>query len=206
MKGDSRTPERGDGRERLLAAAVRHLETEGEASLRLADLAAEAQVAIGLIRHHFGGRDGLIAEAQRQRLTGAAREDLAGVRAALEATTDTASLLASLATLTRSVSDRSRTDVRRSRLAAMAAVHGRPDAADEFGAVLGALLDELATLVTLAQGRGLVRTDLDPRAIATFIQACALGLIIHDLDPRRDDDALTEVIAAALHGVLVHED
>ena len=71
--GDGRPSE---GRERLLAAAIRHLETHGEADLRVTDIAEEAGVAIGLIRHHFGSRDGLVAAAQQRRVEGATREDL----------------------------------------------------------------------------------------------------------------------------------
>ena len=196
-----------DGRERLLRAAIRHLEEQGEADLRVTDIAEEADVAIGLIRHHFGSRDGLVATAQVRRIEGATRMDMDASRAALGSADDLATLLERVEALTRALLERSRSDVRLSRLAAIAAAHGRPEAREAIGAVFGDLLDELAGIVREAQDRGLARTDLDPRAVATFIQAYSLGLIVHDLDPDpADDDRVAEVLAAAVRSVLARSD
>jgi len=187
------------GRERLLAAAVRHLETHGEADLRVTDIAAEAGVAIGLIRHHFGGRDGLVSAAQERRVEGATRVDILAARAAITEADDSAALLQRLRGLTQAIVDGSRAEVRLSRFAAIAAAHGRPATQESIGAALGDLLDELTVLLLEAQVRGLMRRDLDARAIGTFIQAYSLGLIVHDLDPKQTDPTkLIEVILAAL--------
>ena len=192
-----------EGRERLLAAAIRHLETHGEADLRVTDIAEEAGVAIGLIRHHFGSRDGLVAAAQQRRVEGATREDLEGARTVLSEVEDNDALMARLAELTRAVTDRSRADIRLSRFAAIATAHGRPEARESMGAALGDLLDDLAVLIMEAQLRGLVRQDLDARAVATFLQAYSLGLIVHDVDPKEPDaEKLTGVILTALGAIL----
>lgn len=195
--------ERPDGRERLLRAAVRHLETHGEAELRVTEIAEEADVAIGLIRHHFGSRDGLVAAAQIRRIEGATREDVASARAVLSTAGSTDDLLARIDGLTRAVIDRTRAEVRLSRFAAIATAHGRPEAREAIGGALGDLLDELAGLIREAQEKDLARSDLDPRAIATFIQSYSLGLIVHDLNAdRMDADALVAVIGTALRAVL----
>jgi AcrR family transcriptional regulator len=200
----STNPEgRPDGRERLLLAAVRHLETLGEADLRVTEIAEEAEVAIGLIRHHFGSRDGLVAAAQQRRVEGAAREDLAGIRTVLGSIQSTEDLLVQVEFLTRQVVDRSRAEVRLSRIAAIAAAHGRPDAQEAIGGALGDLLDDFAVLVREAQERGIVRRDLDARAIVTFIQAYSLGLIVHDLDPQAPEpDLLAKVIGDVVRALL----
>ena len=198
--------ERPDGRERLLRAAVRHLETHGEAELRVTEIADEADVAIGLIRHHFGSRDGLVAAAQIRRIEGATREDVAGIRTLLGEIASLDDLLGRLDALTRAVIQRARADVRLSRFAAIATAHGRPEAAESIGGALGDLLDELAGLIREAQTSGLVRADLDARAIATFIQAYSLGLIVHDLDPTRSDsEQLVTVIRTAVRALLAPE-
>ena len=195
--------ERPDGRERLLRAAVRHLATHGEAELRVTEIAEEADVAIGLIRHHFGSRDGLVAAAQIRRIEGATREDVASARAVLSTAGSTDDLLARIDGLTRAVIDRTRAEVRLSRFAAIATAHGRPEAREAIGGALGDLLDELAGLIREAQEKDLARSDLDPRAIATFIQSYSLGLIVHDLNAdRMDADALVAVIGTALRAVL----
>jgi len=198
--------ERPDGRERLLRAAVRHLETHGEAELRVTEIAEEADVAIGLIRHHFGSRDGLVAAAQIRRIEGATREDVASARAVISTAGSTDDLLARIDGLTRAVIDRTRAEVRLSRFAAIATAHGRPEAREAIGGALGDLLDELAGLIREAQEKDLARSDLDPRAIATFIQSYSLGLIVHDLNAdRMDADALVAVIGTALRAVLTSQ-
>ena len=195
--------ERPDGRERLLRAAVRHLETHGEAELRVTEIAEEADVAIGLIRHHFGSRDGLVAAAQIRRIEGATREDVASARAVISTAGSTDDLLARIDGLTRAVIDRTRAEVRLSRFAAIATAHGRPEAREAIGGALGDLLDELAGLIREAQEKDLARSDLEPRAIATFIQSYSLGLIVHDLNADRvEADALVAVIGTALRAVL----
>lgn len=194
--------DRPDGRERLLQATIRHLETHSEAELRVTAIAEEADVAIGLIRHHFGSRDGMVAAAQQRRLEGATREDITRARM-LVAASDSDGVWAGLELLTRTAVDRTRADIRLSRFASVATAHGRIEARDAIGGAFGELLDEMTAVIREAGERGLVRTSLDPRAIATFIQSYALGLLIHDLDPAGvDDEDLIEVIMTALRAIL----
>ena len=63
-------------RERILRAAVDIIATEGEAALRLADVAAAAGVALSLTTHYFRTRDHLVAEALAERFAGLVRDDL----------------------------------------------------------------------------------------------------------------------------------
>lgn len=194
--------DRPDGRERLLQATIRHLETHSAAELRVTAIAEEADVAIGLIRHHFGSRDGMVAAAQQRRLEGATREDITRARM-LVAAPDTDAVWAGLELLTRATVDRTRADVRLSRFASVATAHGRPEAREAIGGTFGELLDEMTAVIREALERRLVRTALEPRAIATFLQSYALGLLIHDLDPDGvDDEDLVAVIMTALRAIL----
>jgi hypothetical protein len=121
----------------------------------------------------------------------------------ISAAGSTDDLLARIDGLTRAVIDRTRAEVRLSRFAAIATAQGRPEAREAIGGALGDLLDELAGLIREAQEKDLARSDLDPRAIATFIQSYSLGLIVHDLNAdRMDADALVAVIGTALRAVL----
>ena len=61
----------------------------------------------------------------------------------------------------------------------------------------------MAAVIREAGERGIVDTGLDARAVATFIQSYALGLLVHDLDPDRvDDEALVVVIMTGLRAIL----
>ncbi len=51
--------EPGDGRERILLAAIRLFGERGFAGASVRDIAAEAGVSLGLIRHHFGSKQGV---------------------------------------------------------------------------------------------------------------------------------------------------
>ena len=195
-----------DGRERLLRAAVRHLEKHSEADLRIVEITQEADVAIGLIRHHFGDRDGLVAAAQARRIEGATRADVEGVRALLDDVRTEQDLLDGIDRLTAQVLEHRRRNVRLSRLAAIGAAHGRPEARERIGATLAELRASLQELIEQAQARGIVRDDLDASAMATFIQAYAFGLVVHDLDPDgADHAALTVVIRTAVAALLTEE-
>lgn len=198
---DDRSP---DGRQRLLQAALNHLATSSEAELRVTDIAAEADVAIGLIRHHFGSRDGLVTEAQRVRLEGAVKDDLAAAQSFVGLARTTEDMLAGIRSLTIELLNPGRGALRLSRVAVIGSAHGRPELRDEFATTVSELVDRLSAIIADAQRSGLIRLDLEPRAIATFIQAYALGMILHDLDPDAPEPlAMVAVIMTAVRSLLV---
>ncbi|MER6138466.1 TetR family transcriptional regulator [Streptomyces sparsogenes] len=63
--GQEARPGYGEGREALLAAAVRVVARGGLRKLTYRAVAAEAGVTHGLVAHHFGSRDALLEEALR---------------------------------------------------------------------------------------------------------------------------------------------
>jgi AcrR family transcriptional regulator len=191
-----------DGRQRLLQAALNHLRTRSEADLRVTDIAREADVAVGLIRHHFGSRDGLVTSAQQVRLEGAVRADLEAAKAILTTAKDTEDFFEGIGRLTSELLDESRRDIRLSRVAVIGTAHGRPEVRETYSGTISGLIDALTGVLMQAQLSGFIRTDLDPRAIATFIQAYALGMILHDLDREAaDTERLIEVITVVLRGL-----
>jgi hypothetical protein len=131
-------------------------------------------------------------------VVGDAASDLATIDAILSDVTSLAELREGLAGLTSVLVAGSREATRLSRIAALASAHGRPEAEAALGETIGELLDGLVALIARGQERGLIRTDVDARALATFINAYALGLVVADLDPHRADaGALRDVIGRA---------
>jgi AcrR family transcriptional regulator len=190
-------------RELLLRVAVEHLERRSAESLRVTDIAREAGVAVGLITFYFGGRDGLVSAAQQERIAGATRIDIEGARAALEGADDLDQLMAGIREVARSTVDRSRAGVRLSRFAAISTAHGRPEVREGIGGTLSTLIDAMAVLIADGQARGIVTSRRSPRALATFIQAYSLGLLVHDLDPAPcDDEELLDIAMDAVRTVL----
>ncbi len=193
---------RPDGRQRLIQAALDHLESSSDADLRVTDIARQADVAVGLIRHHFGSRDGLVTAAQQIRLEGAVKTDLEAAKAFIRSARDAEEFLEGLRGLTEALLDPSRRDVRLSRIAVIGTAHGRPEVREAYTVTIKELIDVLNVIVLQAQASGLIRRDLDARAIATFVQAYALGMILHDFDPEAvHPDRIVEVIVAAVRGL-----
>lgn len=179
-------------RERILRAAVEIVARDGEAALRLADVAAAAGVALSLTTHYFRTRDQLVAEALAARFTGLVRDDLAQVAAAVGAD-DAAGFWDGVRRLTAEVLDRGRAEQRLMRLATVGGAHGRPELAARFGEEMASLLDEFGIVLASAQTRGFIRDDVDARALGTFIHAYTLGMVAADLDVR--PSAIADVLA-----------
>lgn len=191
------------GRQRILEAAMAAIEAEGEAGLRILEIAAEAEVAQGLISHHFGSRDGLVVAAQRERFAGQIEKDRERLKRLIGAKPTRTQFIEGIAKLTRDVVGRARRDARLNRAAMLGAAHGRPEYREALGPIVAGLIDGLTHAVSHAQAAGYVQKDLDPRAVATFIQAYAFGIVLSDLDERRvPESALAEVIERALAGIL----
>jgi len=174
-----------DGRQRLLDAAVRCLEASCEADLRMSAIAEEAGVTIALITHHFGSRDGLIAAAQRVRVTGAARGDIDFMSGALANPGSADQWREQFQEMLASVLDDQRAPIRLGRLAALAAAHGRETLKDELSQEITRLCSAIADLIERAQWRGFVRDDVDSRAAAAVVQALLFGFVLADLDNER---------------------
>jgi AcrR family transcriptional regulator len=186
-------------RDAILEAAIAQLDAGGEAAVRLAAIAETADVAIGLISYHFGSRDGLIHAAQQVRYERRLSADIEYFQDLLGRVAVADDLLAGLGELTRgTVASREGAASRLDRVALLGSMHGRPDLVTDLGDLQGRLTDEFAALVERSQDKGLVRNDLDARAVAVFAQAYALGMVLADIDPRRpsDEDLLAVVLAA----------
>lgn len=193
-----------DARARILAAAVDIIDSGGEAALRMADVARTASVAIGLVGHYFGGRDGLVAAAQAERFRGTVLEDLARLQELMGDRPSRADVHTAMRMLTRELISRERSHHRLARIAALGAAHGRPDLREVLGQTAGEMLDIFTTIVSIGQAEGYVRRDLEARAIATLIQGYAIGLVLADIDPRAaSPEAMGDVVDAALSGLLV---
>ena len=196
--GADRRPEFGagpEGRRHLLAAAMEVVGEAGAAALRMTDVAERAGVSFALIAHHFGNREGLVAAAQAELFRGAIEEDVAATRAAIAGASDTDGLLDTLHDITEGLISEERAALRLRRIAALGTAHGPEASRTTLAHAATDSIDRLAAAIEEGQARGLVRDDLDARALATFSQAYALGLVLADLDVmEHDHDALLQVI------------
>lgn len=178
------------GRARLLAAAVDIVATQGAASLRVTDVVKRAGVSLGLIAHHFGGRHGLIAEAQVALFMGAVSEDLQAMETLLDISDDRTFLLEGFRRITLRLLDPDRISVRALRVSSLGSAHGTSELRERLRKAATGFLDRMERFVARLQVAGIIRRDRNSRAIATFVQAYGLGMVLADLDqqpPSREE-------------------
>jgi AcrR family transcriptional regulator len=182
-------------RQRILLSAVEIIDEQGEAALRLMDVARRAGITLSLITHYFGTRDALVAEAHTVRFKGLTDTDAERLVSVVGSATTKDELRAALSALTADVLDTARDSVRLARISAIGAAYGRPDLLAQLGGTMAELNDAVTSAVAVLQQAGLVRSDIEARAVATFISSYALGMVVVDLDARpADRAAIAEVI------------
>jgi AcrR family transcriptional regulator len=175
-------------RERIVEAAVRAIDSGGEAAVRISTVARDAGVTQGMISYYFGGREGLIQEAQLQRFSSTVTDDIKALERKARETTDVMELRDFLAATTTHVVKLERASARAIRLMAIGAALPRPDLLEVIAEAQSALVDEMEKVILIGQARDLVQKDLDPRALAAFILAYNTGLVVADIDKNRPSD------------------
>ena len=191
-------------RERALAVVVDMLEQGGEASVRIDDVRERSGVSIGAIYHHYGDRDGLIVAAQVRRFARYAEAETAALSDIVERAADLQHFRTAIRQLTWGTSSALRTAERWAQVAVVASTVGRDDLAAEVREIQTRLTDEFQAHVAQGQARGFFRADLDPRAIATFIEAYSLGRVLNDVDERPvSDEAWERVVGVVIDALLV---
>ncbi len=191
-------------RERVLAIAIEQLEAGGEALVRIDDIRDRSGVSIGSIYHHFGGRDGVIVAAQLRRFSDYAEAELAALADIVENARTLDEFRRSLRRMLRRFRPESLEVARWGRVGVLASLIGRDALREDVRAIQASLTDGFQAHVAQGQARGFFRSDLDPRAVAAFMEAYSLGAVLNDLDPRGvSARAWEQVIWAALEGLLV---
>lgn len=176
-------------RERVLEVALAQLEAGGEAAVRVDRISTESGVSIGSIYHHFHDRDGVIAAAQVRRFARSTEEGMTAFLDEVDGMLDRDGfrhfLLAGA-----TVDDESTRRAKRWQLVTvMASTVGRAELEREIIELQTRLNDRLAAMVSDHQASGVVRSDLDARAIVAMLWSWKLGPALNDLDAHGADEA-----------------
>lgn len=183
----------------VIDETIRVLEADGENAVRIANISAATGVSYGAIYHHFQDRDGLIRAAQFARLRSQPRlftTPLAGAFDAIEeGTGDVAGLVESIRNIARAIVDPERQEVRLVRISVLAAAQTRPELHEAVMDLERRIMVEVRDLVARAQGLGIVSRDLDPLAVATYLESVAFGVVLQEFFGEVPDaEALAEVV------------
>lgn len=201
MRGVETSTDSRGGRERILAAAMAVLEERGESALRFTEIAKQAHVALSVITHHFGTREGLLTELHALRYAGVTAHDHEELQNLAESATSRAEFAAGVAAITSAAFDPARAENRLARVVSIGATHGRPELLEKIRHEATLIIDRMTDMVATGQARGLVDPDVEPRALATFIQAYALGMIEMYLDER--PTSVDDIVGVVMRAVSV---
>lgn len=175
-------------RTRLVDLAVTALERGGEQAVKIRDVAGALGLSVGAVYHHFASREELIVAARLAQFEGAVLGDVAAVRAAVEQSNTVAALRERMHALNRAAHGADRAPFRRLRAEVVGVARHNRGLAEALSKVQAERTAELVEVATLARDKGLTRSDLDPLAVATFLQAVSLGLVLDDVNEDTPDD------------------
>lgn len=189
--------------ERLLELAVEVIDQQGEAGIRVQELADQVGVAITILYRFFGNRDGLIAAAQTVRVRRqldseldrfadevARAEDALGFRRSFE------DILARLLS--------PESAVERLRIInAIGSSQARQDLRHELGEIVDAAVERLATTLEIARARSWIDPDQHLPTVAAWVIGLVSARVYIELGPSgADGERWNQTTIAAVNSVL----
>jgi AcrR family transcriptional regulator len=173
--------------ERLLDAAMRSMDAEGEAGLRVDAVVADAGVTIPVLYHHFGNREGLVRAAHVARLRRDLDARIDAFAAGISQVTDRTSLVALFDSILQSVATLA--DDRFIRVSVLGATYGRPDLQQEVAELQRASWTRMAELLEGPRRKGWIRPDIDLVSFVAWLFGLFIGRILVDIQADSMDAA-----------------
>jgi AcrR family transcriptional regulator len=206
--------ERHPTEQKILDEAIRIIEANGEAGLRVHDIEVAVEVTPPSIYHFFGSREGLVSAAQAERLVRSFAEFNALSESILRGVSSRAELRDAFLNILTMIYDPSRSLARQQRLFALGSVEGRPELAVVLGEAARGFLRQLSERLQVFKDIGwrdrfLVastsRSDVNLRQIRRGTQyrstpSCLLRLVRSQIDGA----GRTECFPLAAHTLCNH--
>lgn len=170
-----------DSRTQLIDVTLRIITERGIDAVRIEDIVAEVGVTKGSLYWHFEDREALIKAALAEHIRRLNEETIAGVSDALEESVSKDDYLARIAPFIADPFNAEQVRERWGRLAILVESRNHPDLVEMMRDVQARNLEVFVELMTQAQKSGALREDLDPRAVATALNAMYLGSNIIDV-------------------------
>jgi AcrR family transcriptional regulator len=169
--------ERHPTEQKILDEAIRIIEANGEAGLRVHDIEVAVEVTPPSIYHFFGSREGLVSAAQAERLVRSFAEFNAVSASILRGVSSRAELRDAFLNILTMIYDPSRSLARQQRLFALGSVEGRPELAVVLGEAARSFLRQLAENFQVFKDIGWTRPDLDLEAFIQWLAGQILGRV-----------------------------
>ena len=180
---DSAVPGDGVGdsvarRQRIIEATLQELDREGSTQLRLKRVASIADTSIGLIASYFGGREGVIAEANLVRYQRTFDAYLAPIPSDLTIDLDETELRGMITRMIDESMIPTRRELRLELVESIAVAQHNPTAAEAMAAVQLAADKRIMRVAEQFADRGLLADGVTPLAFARFWYSLLFGQVV----------------------------
>jgi AcrR family transcriptional regulator len=172
----------------LVETVVELLETKKPNEILAEEVLEVSGVSKGSMYHHFEDLQELVETAQLVRYSKWIDLSIEFMTKYVLGASTKENFIDSLRKLTELTQASDRKGARAERARALAACFDNPRMALAMGAETQRHTDALADIIQEVQNRGLVRTDIDSKAVAVFIQSYTLGKMVNDYNPTGVDD------------------
>lgn len=168
-------PERRVSRDALIDAAIELIHAHGVDALRIEDVCERVGVSKGSMYWHFGDREGLIREALLEHMYRLGDEQLTVLNSAVDKFTTRDDYLMRIAGAFVDPFDKSQVESRWQRLELIAGSRRDPKLAPIMAEIQRRHHRYLSDIMERAAREGLLRPDVDPKAIAALLVVVGLG-------------------------------
>lgn len=177
----------GNLREKILELAIKVIDDSGEQAIRTNALAIEAGTTPPTLYHYFHSREGLIEEAQVERFVRSISVDIDILVTQLKKAKTKDELLRDIGQLFARRDSAERALLRWRRVNAVGATFARPSLARRIAEAHNELITRAALALTPFQRQGIIRQDIDLRAVVAWYNGAVMSKALVSL-PGSDVD------------------
>ena len=174
-------------REKILELAIKAIDNAGEQAIRTNALAFEAGTTPPTLYHYFQSREGLIEEAQVERFVRSISVDIDILVSQLKKAKTKEELLRDIGELFARRDSAERALLRWRRVNAVGATFARPSLAKRIAEAHNELITRAALALTPFQRQGIIRQDIDLRAVVAWYNGAVMSKALVSL-PGSDVD------------------
>jgi len=172
---------------RLTEVAAALIDEHGSQGFTVEQLLEKSNISKGSLYHHFEDFHDVIMQAQVQRFARYVEEDIEALTRVLLAATSREDMFDRLDLISRATHDVARSARRADRIEILAGARHSEKMKNALAPTQARLTGAIADLVREMKTKEFVNQDLDPTAVAVFIQAYSLGLIVNDVSNEQVD-------------------
>ena len=166
---------------RLTEVAAALIDEHGSQGFTVEQLLETSNISKGSLYHHFEDFHDVIMQAQVQRFARYVEEDIEALTRVLLAATSREDMFDRVDLISRATHDAARSVRRADRIEILAGARHSEKMKMALAPTQARLTVAIADLVREMKTKEFVNQDLDPTAVAVFIQAYSLGLIVNDV-------------------------